>query len=149
MTTLRIKNHQIEKIDYTDVTIIKTPNREIFLVLKQMALKQNDTISALEFNTMKMSTYYSSLNLNKNFTNKFILCYEKYISLFVTKPFRAIGWFFALHTGWICVKYDWYIVKDISTPIYLNNSRVFWDKWATSIKKNIFYQALTLVSSYY
>ena len=104
-----------------------------------MALKQNDTISALEFHTREMDTYYNALSFKNNLTDKIIMAFKKYTSSFGTKPFYAIGWFVGLHTLWIYFEYDWSITKDISMLFYLDNYSVYLNKLAISIKEtNIF-----------
>ena len=69
-------------------------NRETFLVLKKLFIKMNDTISALEFHKKEYEKYYSDLNWNKNFEDKFLLFFENYISHFGTSTLGALISFF-------------------------------------------------------
>ncbi|VVH64253.1 hypothetical protein BSPLISOX_2130 [uncultured Gammaproteobacteria bacterium] len=84
-----LKHAIIDRIEYGNVEF-KSDNRETFLTLKNVALKQHDQIKALEFHTQEYQSHYEKLNWNN--ADKWILGFENSISYFATNVGRAIGW---------------------------------------------------------
>ena len=87
--TINLKSTTVNKIDYGN-TKFSADNRETFLTLKYVALKQHDQIKALEFHTQEYQSHYEKLNWNN--ADKWILGFENSISYFATNVGRAIGW---------------------------------------------------------
>ncbi len=81
---LNLKSSQIQAIDYTDTNIEHAANRETFLILKNLALKQQDQIKALDFHVQEMEKYRQSLSW-KNL-NMWLLSFEKVVSYYGTQP---------------------------------------------------------------
>ena len=61
LENLSLKGVVINSIDCIDIEIINAANRETFLVLKNAAIKQNDSIKALEFHTKEYNKYLEEL----------------------------------------------------------------------------------------
>jgi hypothetical protein len=57
--TINLKSTTVNKIDYGN-TKFSADNRETFLTLKYVALKQHDQIKALEFHTQEYQSHYES-----------------------------------------------------------------------------------------
>lgn len=85
-----LQKSQIDKISYSGTNIKKVKNRETFLVLKNLALKQNDQISALDFHKKEYEKHFEELSFKNNFSDKFILYFEKMISGFGTSISKSI-----------------------------------------------------------
>lgn len=66
------------------------------MVLKNIAIQQNDTISALEFHKKEINKYAQELKGKKSFSNcvdRRILGIERCVSDYGTNPLKAIGWY--------------------------------------------------------
>ena len=90
---LNLMNTQVDSIDFTEskIEVDNAENRETFLVLKNIASRQNDNISALDFHTKEYEKYYKSIDwLSKDLGNKGILFFEKWVSHFGTKVWKGI-----------------------------------------------------------
>ncbi|SHN93960.1 pentapeptide repeat-containing protein [bacterium endosymbiont of Bathymodiolus sp. 5 South] len=85
-----LKHVIIDRIEYGNVEF-KSDNRETFLTLKNVALKQRDQIKALEFHTQEYQTHFKNLEWTKEDRgNKFILGFEYLVSVFGTSIGRAL-----------------------------------------------------------
>ena len=72
-------------------------NKETFLILKELCIKKNDQIGALEFYKKEMDAYKNNIKWkSKELPNKLILYFEKVISNYGTNPFLSVGWLFIL-----------------------------------------------------
>jgi hypothetical protein len=87
---LNLKFTQVERIEYGNAKF-RADNRETFLTLKNVALKQNDKIKALDFHKQEYETHYQNLNW-KQF-DKWILGFENSISKFGTSVVDSVCWF--------------------------------------------------------
>jgi hypothetical protein len=87
---LDLKFTQVERIEYGNAEF-RADNRETFLTLKNVALKQNDKIKALDFHKQEYETHYQNLNW-KQF-DKWILGFENSISKFGTSVVDSVCWF--------------------------------------------------------
>ena len=91
-----LKNVQVERIDYVDAYIPRADNRETFHILKNVAIKQNDQIKALEFLVKEMKQYKKDLKKAK-WIDRFILWFEEKVSYFGTNPLKVIIWMLCLN----------------------------------------------------
>ncbi|AIT10334.1 hypothetical protein LO80_08720 [Candidatus Francisella endociliophora] len=65
--------------------------QETCRILKHESLKKNDTIKAVEFYKDECESHYQTLKWDsRDFFNKFILAFEKYVSNYGTSIFRSI-----------------------------------------------------------
>jgi hypothetical protein len=74
-------------------TEFSSDNRETFLTLKNVALKQNDQIKALEFHTQEYQIHLKALRenkTNKNLSDRFVLTFESWVSAFGTNVILSI-----------------------------------------------------------
>jgi uncharacterized protein YjbI with pentapeptide repeats len=63
--SLNMKSAVLDRIDLSDTVIDNAENRETFLVLKNIAIKQNDRVSALDFHKKEMNKYFADLKWKK------------------------------------------------------------------------------------
>ncbi|SFV87338.1 hypothetical protein MNB_SUP05-SYMBIONT-4-483 [hydrothermal vent metagenome] len=146
---LNLNNTTVNRIDYND-TKFTVDNRETFLTLKSVALKQNDQIKALEFHQQEYQTYFKSLS-RKQF-DKWILGFEYWASAFGTSTTRAIMCligitllFYLLINGF---HYDTKAIIDFISPLSHDIDTIFcnidgWDRWLF-----FFYKVLQIVLVY-
>jgi len=91
---LNVFRTYFETIDYINSKIDKVESRNVFTILKNYALKQNDNIWALDFHLKEMSVYSDELFKDwKRWYNSldwFILWFEKISSNFWINPWRWI-----------------------------------------------------------
>ncbi len=87
---LNLKSAQVGKIDYYDTTIDQAANRETFLVLKNLAIDQQDQVKALDFHVQEMEMYRKSLSWKK--FDWWLLDFEKFTSSYGTKPWQPLLW---------------------------------------------------------
>jgi len=89
---LDLKHTIIDRMEY-DNTKFSSDNRETFLTLKNVALKQNDQIKALEFHTQEYQIHLKALRenkTNKNLSDRFVLTFESWVSAFGTNVILSI-----------------------------------------------------------
>ena len=101
--TLDLKLAQIEGMSYADTNINRADNRETFLILKSLALKNSDQVKALEFHTKEMEQYKNELKKDAKvkWSDSLILWFEETTSYFGTNPLRAISYLVGLNLVWI------------------------------------------------
>ncbi len=80
-------------MDYANVSIgpQNIANRESAVVLKNIAIKQNDQITALQFYICEMEKHYADLKEGRH-KDRIILRLERWTNNFGTEPWRAILW---------------------------------------------------------
>ena len=99
---LNLQAAQIESIDYSNTKFDKSNNRNTFLILKNLAMKQNDTVSALGFHRKEYDQYRKELRgEGGEWQNRFMLWFEKHVSNYGTDwvmPIILIVGLLALYT---------------------------------------------------
>lgn len=98
VTKLNLRLSTLKRIEYGEAKF-SADNRETFLILKNIALKQNDHIRALEFHKQEYETHFKKLEWRKNFSDKFVLGFEKFVSEFGTNVVLALVIFVLLVTA--------------------------------------------------
>lgn len=94
-SVLDFKNVKINFLSYSGESLfeVKVENRKTFLVLKQLALKQSDHISALRFHKKEYEEYLKELKAEKKRSfDYWILLFEKNISEFGTSVGKAMAY---------------------------------------------------------
>ena len=128
---LDLRHTIIDRMEYNN-TEFSSDNRETFLTLKNVALKQNDQIKALEFHTQEYQTYLKSLRknkTNKNLLDRFILTFECCTSAFGTSAIRSIGSFvFIVILFYVSINgfnYDARTIVDFASPLSYDIDKIF------------------------
>ena len=128
---LDLKHTIIDRMEYNN-TEFSSDNRETFLTLKNVALKQNDQIKALEFHTQEYQTYLKVLRknkTNKNLLDRFILTFEYCTSAFGTSAIRSIGSFvFIVILFYVSINgfnYDARTIVDFASPLSYDIDKIF------------------------
>ena len=88
---LSLEKTNVKEIFYSG-TKIAGETRETCNILKNVALKKNDQITALDFHTQEYNKHYDELKWQENFLNKSLLTIEKYCSKFGTNWLFPMGW---------------------------------------------------------
>lgn len=86
---------KIQDIDYGKTNFTNATDRETFLILKEMAIKKHDHISALNFYKNEMQAHTKKLEENKGL-DYWLLKFEKEVSDFGTNPIKPILWIISL-----------------------------------------------------
>ncbi len=94
---INLKSAQIESMNYADPSVSpqNIANRESAVVLKNIAIKQNDQIAALQFYTWEMEKFREELKedtTQKRRMDRLIVGFEKWVSNFGTDPRRTFFW---------------------------------------------------------
>lgn len=138
---LDLNNTIVDRIECNDANFI-VDNRETFLTLKSVALKQNDRIKALEFHQQEYQTYFKDLKW-KQF-DKWILGFEYWVSDFGASTIRAIMrligiilFFYLLINGF---HYDTKVIVDFISPLSYDIDAIFCnidrlDRWLFFVYK--------------
>ncbi len=92
---INLKSAQIKSMDYASIDTQNIANRESAVVLKNIAIKQNDQITALKFYTWEMEKFQKELKedtTQKRRMDRLIVGFEKWVSNFGTDPRRTFFW---------------------------------------------------------
>ena len=151
---LNLQNTIIDSIEYSNVRF-NANNRETFLTLKNLALKQNDQIKALEFHQQEYQTHLKTLRknkTNKNLSDRFILTFESWASTFGTNVIRSIMrfigvimLFYVLINGF---NYDARTITDFASPLSYDIDVIFACVSNTNRYLFFFYKILQVVLIY-
>lgn len=147
--TLSLMSASIDRIVLDKLTLFahNGANRETFNVLKNLALKQNDQIKALDFHTLEMERYYLDLQSEKGrITEKIILWFEKNVSYFGTDYIRP----FMIYLIWAYISYSfilnfsgqWACAESFITylsPVSYDLVKVFGKSYTTSLGVGLFF----------
>jgi hypothetical protein len=128
---LDLKHTIIDRMGYDNIKF-SSDNRETFLTLKNVALKQNDQIKALEFHTQEYQIHLKALRenkTNKNLSDRFVLTFESWVSAFGTNVIlsimRFVGvvmLFYVLINGF---NYDAKTIVDFVSPLSYDIDKIF------------------------
>lgn len=91
---LILKNAFVRNINIGNELDIKNKDRWYFTVLKDVSLRRNDNISALNFHIKEMNKHFYDLVKNLSFSDVFLLFFEKISSYFWTIWYLPFFWIF-------------------------------------------------------
>ncbi len=112
--TLNLDQSQLDKIYYDTDCKFSAGNRETFLILKSIALKQNDKIKAVEFHTQEYEQHHKKIYPEHFITYIWLWVYGDKQSSKLKKPF--------ISTDWIILGFEYFVSKFGTSIIF----SVFW-----------------------
>ncbi|QIW10607.1 pentapeptide repeat-containing protein [Francisella sp. LA112445] len=124
--------------------------QETYRILKHESLKKNDTIKAVEFYKEECENHYQTLKFkSRDFFNKLILGFEKYVSDYGTSAFKSLIWLVSINIAFTILV----LLKPYLFSLFLSLFSVFLigylyslDKQSSTLNKVVYFTFSIFVS---